>query len=363
MEPEDKYFRENRDRAFAQVKEIIKSVIKRMLFTGLISLLIGRPLRPVSRSTYRTGKIILAVIFILFVLHGVFIKSPAQFPVGELILIPQGATLNEVADLLEEENIIKSPLLFKGFVVLRAGQRGIVGGDYFFNKRHSVLGVSRRMTKGEYGLIPKKVTLPEGASVSEMAIILEKNFPEFNPKEFVLLAKKSEGFLFPDTYFFLPNVKAPQVYRDLRDIFEIRIKEVEEEIANGGRTLREIIIMASLLEEEARTTETRRIISGILWDRIEIGMPLQVDAVFPYFTNKNTFTLTLEDLKIDSPYNTYKYRGLPIGPITNPGMDSILAALNPTKSPYLFYLSDMDGEMHYARTFEGHLINKSRYLR
>ena len=92
-------------------------------------------------------------------------------------------------------------------------------------------------------------------------------------------------------------------------------------------------------------------------------MALQVDAVFPYIIGKNTYELSLEDLQVDSPYNTYKYRGLPPGAISNPGMISIRSALNPTESPYLFYLSDRDGVMHYAETFEGHKVNKQRYLR
>src|SRR3989338_1471741 len=98
-------------------------------------------------------------------------------------------------------------------------------------------------------------------------------------------------------------------------------------------------------------------------ERIERGMLLQVDAVFPYIIGKNTFEVTLDDLKTDSPYNTYKYKGLPKGPISNPGMDAILAAVYPEKTDYLFYLSDLDGNMHYAADFEGHKVNKFRYLR
>jgi UPF0755 protein len=121
--------------------------------------------------------------------------------------------------------------------------------------------------------------------------------------------------------------------------------------------------MASILEAEARTTETRKIISGILWKRMEIGMPLQVDAPFQYIIGKNTFQLTTNDLKFDSPYNTYKYKGLPPGPIGNPGLDAISATVNPIKTNYLYYLSDVRGNMHYAKTFAEHVINKEKYLK
>lgn len=134
------------------------------------------------------------------------------------------------------------------------------------------------------------------------------------------------------------------------------------DVEKSGRTLNEIITMASLIEEEANTKESRRIISGILWQRIKQGMRLQVDAVFPYIMNKFSLQLTKEDLMDDSPYNTYRYAGLPPGPISNPGWDSIYAAIYPAKTSYLYYLSDREGNMYYAKTFEEHKANKAKYL-
>ena len=120
--------------------------------------------------------------------------------------------------------------------------------------------------------------------------------------------------------------------------------------------------MASILEKEARKREDREIISGILWKRIEIGMALQVDAPFVYYNGKGTYNLTTKDLKTDSPYNTYTRKGLPVGPIGNPGIDSILAAIYPKSSPYLFYLSDRDGNIYYSANFEKHKKNKILYI-
>lgn len=121
--------------------------------------------------------------------------------------------------------------------------------------------------------------------------------------------------------------------------------------------------MASILEGEARGREEMEIIAGILWRRIEIGMPLQVDTTFLYVNGKNTFTLTQADLKIDSPYNTYLYRGLPPTPISNPGLTAIRAALNPQPTPYLYFLTGRDGLMYYSRTHDEHVQKKTRYLR
>ena len=133
-------------------------------------------------------------------------------------------------------------------------------------------------------------------------------------------------------------------------------------LATTTYKLGDIIIMASILEAEARTTESRKIIAGILWKRLKLGMPLQVDSTFSYINGKNTYELTLDDLQIDSPYNTYKYASLPPGPIGNPGVDAINSALNPTVTKYLYFLSSKSGKMYYATTFEQHIKNKELYL-
>lgn len=119
--------------------------------------------------------------------------------------------------------------------------------------------------------------------------------------------------------------------------------------------------MASILEEEAQVEDARRIVSGILWSRLEQDIALQVDAAFLYIDElegRDTYSLTVDDLKIDSPYNTYTNVGFPPTPITNPGLESIYAAANPFYSDYLFYLSDTQGNMYYAKTFEEHIENR-----
>ena len=160
-----------------------------------------------------------------------------------------------------------------------------------------------------------------------------------------------EGYLFPDTYLFLPGAETEQIIGTMRDNFKKK----------AGDIAQDIVIMASLIEKEVPASDDRRIVSGILWKRLEIGMPLQVDAVFPYITGKRE--VLLDDLKINSPYNTYLYKGLPPGPIANPGLDAIEAARNPKETPYLYYISGKDGKTHFAKTYEEHLKNKEKYLR
>ena len=237
-----------------------------------------------------------------------------------------------------------------------------MAGDYVFSQRTSVITVAKRVTHGDFGLTSQKISIPEGTSVSEIATIIKNQIPSFDDKAFVKLASEKEGYLFPDTYFFMANVKPTTVVSAMENNFNEKIKTIQNQIDSFKKPLKDVVIMASLLEEEARTTETRKVISGILWKRLSIGMPLQVDAVFPYIIGKNTYEVTTDDLQIDSPYNTYKYKGLPKGPITNPGLDAILDALTPTKTTYLYYLSDKKGAMHYASSFDQHVANKQKFL-
>jgi UPF0755 protein len=142
----------------------------------------------------------------------------------------------------------------------------------------------------------------------------------------------------------------------------IQEQQTSAAITAFGKPQSQIIIMASILEKEAPDTKDREIISGILWKRISIGMPLQVDSVFPYIIGVNSLQLTKADLATTSPYNTYLYKGLPPGPISNPSLDAILAAAQPTKTNYLYYLSDLKGNMHYCATYACQLANQRKYL-
>ena len=296
------------------------------------------------------------------IFYGLVWRAPTSFPQQTFIRIASGRGLSSVAEELYKKNLIISPFWLKTFVVLLGGTKGLLAGEYAFPTRENVFSIAGRLTSGDSRLEPIKVTIPEGTSVKEMAELFDEALPLFNTKDFLKLAEAKEGFLFPDTYNFLPNETATTVVSAMEKNFVKATTVIQNDITRFKKTLKDVVIMASLVEEEARTTETRRIVAGILWKRLSIGMPLQVDAVFPYINGKNTYQLTTEDLAIDSPYNTYKYKGLPKGPISSPGLDSLKAVLTPIASPYLFYLSDKDGEMHYAKTFDEHVRNKERYL-
>jgi UPF0755 protein len=306
---------------------------------------------------------VIFVVGILLILFFVNLRAPADFPTSSLYTIEKGTGLSNLALDLFNKKIIKSPFLFKSFSVLLGGTKSIIAGDYVLNNKESAFSLAGRMISGDYQLALTKITIPEGLSVKEISVLLSKKFPNIKQDSFEKIALDQEGYLFPDTYLFLPNTGAETVIEKMKETFQKRISELYLPIKKFNKPLSDIIKMASIIEEEGRTTETRQIISGILWKRLFLGMPLQVDASFKYINGKTTKDLTLADLKIDSPYNSYLYKGLPPTPICNPGLDSIRATITPIKTDYLFFLNDKDGKMHYAKTYAEHLQNKELYLK
>ena len=302
---------------------------------------------------------------LLFLIYFLLFAPPDDFPTGSYINIAQGQTYAQIAETLKQKGLIRSTTLFKLGAKLYHGNPSVTAGEYFFSGPETVFTVARRLAKADRELTSLRITLPEGATTKDMASILAKKLPDFDAKTFLAKASAKEGYLFPDTYFLLPGEDPTTVLNSLEENFKKHVSDpsVEQAVVSFGKPLSDILAMASLLEKEAADSHSRRVISGILWKRISLGMPLQVDAVFPYILGKNTFQLTLADLKTDSPYNTYVHKGLPPGPIANPSMDAILAAATPIKTNYLFYLSDMQSNLHYSATYAGQLANQRKYLK
>jgi len=285
-----------------------------------------------------------------------FTSPPNNFPSNSVFTIESGQSVSSVAKRLEERGIISSGIVFRVSVILFGGEKRIQQGDYVLRTPETVFTLVQRFISSDFHIEQVKITIPEGWTVIQISEYLTSKVVGFNSKEFLELAKKEEGFLFPETYFISPFATSGKLVATLRDGFDTRVSDIDT-IKNSKRSLKEIITMASIVEAEGRTTESRKIIAGILWKRLDIGMRLQVDATFSYINGKNTYELTADDLKIDSPYNTYVYKGLPPGPINNPGLDSIEATLYPTTSDYLYFYSSKDGEMYYGKTYEDHKKN------
>lgn len=179
--------------------------------------------------------------------------------------------------------------------------------------------------------------------------------------------KSLEGFLYPDTYNFFDDATASDIIKRLLDEFDNKVTlEMRSDLKAQKHTLYEALTLASILEREISNKsahdEERNIVADIFWSRIKIGMGLQSDATVNYITGKTTTRPSLKDLEIDSPYNTYKYRGLPPSPINNPSLASIRSVIYPTANDYLYFLTDADGKAYFAKTYDGHLANIRKYL-
>jgi len=264
---------------------------------------------------------------------------PNSFPTGSIITIQNGEGLFTLAKSLREDNVIRSLFWFLVTATVLGGERNMKAGQYLMSHPQNVFVIAWRVLRGDYDIETVKLTIPEGFKVEEISALFDERFTFFNHADFI--AQAPGGYLFPDTYFVQVTATASSTIALLTDNFSHKISTVVKDIESSGRSMGEIIKMASIIESEAKFLEDRKIISGILWKRIKLKIPLQVD----------------------SDLDTYKHVGFPPKPISNPGLESINAALHPTTTPYLYFLTGDDGFMHYARTFAEHKINKLKYLK
>lgn len=336
----------------------------------------------------RKSAVLVVIILIPILVWGWYahaLSAPGSDPTESvLVRIPQGSSTAAIAQLLEEQGVIRSAFAFRMHAKFRGVASQLQAGSFSLKPSEnapSILAALAGEGRGE-----AVVTIPEGFTVKDIdALMAEKGllpagavaecartcpFSDFTflPPASGTLASRGgriEGYLFPDTYFVLAEgLTAESLLTRLLDTFQKRVVEGKAvEITASKRSLHDIVTMASLIEEETRTDAERPIVSGILWKRADEGMGLGVDAAVRYVIDKPTAALTTADLNVDSPYNLRKFRGLPPGPIANAGIDSLNAAMKPEASSYYYYLHGTDGQIRYAVTNDEHNANKARYLR
>jgi UPF0755 protein len=273
------------------------------------------------------------------VLIGWLLAPPADFPRGAVIAVPEGSSLQSVAEQLEDENVIRSPFWFRVISIMLGGERRMKAGEYYLHRPQNPVSLAWRILHGKHNIEIAKITIPEGFTVKEISGLFDSRFTVFDNRLFEKIAP--EGYLFPDTYFIPVTATASSTAKLLRDNFVRQIFDLMPAVESSKRTLEEIVTMASLIEGEANNQADRELVSAILWKRLDMGMALQVDV----------------------ERSTYEFPGLPEKPINNPGLPSIEAALHPTTTPYLYYLTGTDGKMRYAKTFDEHKLNIEKYLR
>lgn len=286
---------------------------------------------------------------------------------SKIFVIQKGESLDSIIKRLYEERLIRSRVVFY-LVVKRLGiEKKIQAGDFRLSSSMSAEEIAKSLT---HGTLDIWITVIEGLRKEEVAQIVSKNlgFPET-----IFINKVQEGYLFPDTYLIPKNADVDMVIKIFENNFQKKFTdELKMKAKNRlGLSEEEIITLASIVEREVKTEEERKVVAGILWKRLKNDWLIQADATVQYalgyqpkektWWKKN---LTIEDLKINSSYNTYINKGLPPTPISNPGLSSILAVVNAKiDTPYWYYLSDKTGRLHYAKTLEEHNRNIEKYLR
>ncbi len=330
----------------------------------------------------------LAIVVALSLSYYFFASPPKTFTSEIVLTVNKGQGALGIANELKDLGLVKSSKVTASLMTYLEGERKIKAGIYIFKTPESAFTIARRIVDGDYGYIPLKITVPEGSNYKQLAEIIFEKFNGVSTSTLETELKPLEGYLFPDTYFFPPIVTDKDIIKKMQDTFVQKTSEIEFKVAERGTTstnatstatgttnnisnintktaalnFAQVITLASILEEEVNTQEDRRMVADLLIRRLNKGMPLQVDATLRYVTGKSSAELTLKDLKADNPYNTYTRKGLPPTPISNPGLETIEAVLNPTPNDYVFYLSDKDGITHFAKTLEEHARNKKKYL-
>lgn len=310
--------------------------------------------------------IIVLAIILMAVLFWYMIYVPKEIGSTKVFYFTaeRGQGDDEMAYDLEKNNVINSNYFFRLYVWLSGQHAKLKAGKYILSPGMSVYQIVNKFVKGD--VIRDNITLIEGWDLTDIKkYLIEKNLCK--DKDFSDILRKNqnlEGYIFPDTYEIALNENCQTVIDKAMANFEKKLTlELRAEITKQKKSIFDIVTMASIIEKEVKTQEDKKMVSGILWKRIAIGMPLQVDATINYITRKNDPGVLIIDTKIDSPYNTYKYYGLPKGPISSPGMDSILASIYPIKSPYLYYLSAKDGKTIFSKTLDEHNQAIAKYLK
>jgi UPF0755 protein len=315
-----------------------------------------------ENTNRRTVLIILILGLLSIYTYLYLIRPPDDFPLQKIINIPAGQTGKQVSEILQDDGIVRSAFVFRIMATLLGHERDLHAGDYIFTEPLDVFHVARTIGIGAFGLEPLKIRIAEGETVRQMATIFSIELQDFNPQNFLSEATPLEGYLFPDTYYFLPNADENTVIDSMRQDFDLQVATIQPQIEAFGHPLSDDVIMASIVEREANNTKDRQMIAGVLWNRLARGMPLQTDVTFLYTLGKTDSQLTMTDLQNTSPYNTYTHKGLPPGPIGSPSLDSLLATVTPIKSNYLYYLADSNGVTHYCATFACQQANEREYL-
>ncbi len=303
------------------------------------------------------------------------------------LTIPAGASVKTIAEQLDEQSLIRSPLAFRLYVWSERVSGDLQAGEYLLSPTNSMPEIVRALTEGEALGRERTIRILEGWSNTEIGRSLEQEFGLFSAaawaevasatdsrtvvpdRSYTFLSDKPaaatlEGYLYPDTYRVFRDAAPADVIQKMLDNFDTRVtQQIRDEIAAQGKTLFEVLTLASIIEREVQSDADMRMVADVFQKRLRDGIALQSDATVNYVTGKNELQPTFDDLAVASPYNTYQHRGLPPGPIGNPSVAAIRAVLSPTPNAYYYFLTAPTGATIYSKTLEEHNANKAKYLK
>ncbi len=297
-------------------------------------------------------------------------------------IIQSGETVEQIATDLEDNNLIIGKDFFKIYVWQEKIASKLQAGTYNLSPSMKISEIANLLAGGKIKSNEISVTIPEGFAVKdidkrlvEKGVIKENDFINFNENNNLDLSRYEflkdkpsgasfEGYYFPDTYIYFNDSSIEDIAKKMLDNFNKELtQELRDEIKRQNKTIFETIVLASIIEKESGNSEDMKKIAGVFQNRLDVGKAPESDATINYITNSGRTRPTYEDLKIDSPYNTYKYAGLPPGPISNPGIEAIKAAIYPEKTDYFFFLTRKDdGKAVFSKTYDEHLANKKKFL-
>ncbi|OGY45392.1 MAG: hypothetical protein A2744_04275 [Candidatus Buchananbacteria bacterium RIFCSPHIGHO2_01_FULL_44_11] len=330
------------------------------------------------------GKALLLFIFFLLAVWVYYLYS-LNMPVSsdaelKSFTVTSGQGSRDISRELKQNNFIRRPLVFQFYVWQQGISSKLKSGEYFLAPNLSTKEIADALFAGPGQTKEKTLTFIEGWNLSDFANYLEnqgivksRDFLTAVQKkadfwnEYEILADKPknldlEGYLFPDTYRVYSDTTAEEIVKKMFDNMSSKLTaELRAEIKRQGKTIHEILTLASIIEKEVSSDKDRKLVADIFYKRLDAGVALQADSAVNYVTGKSTPRASAQDLAKESPYNTYRYRGLPPGPIASPGLSAILAAVYPTANPYWYFLTTPAGQAIYSKTFEEHVANKAKY--
>jgi UPF0755 protein len=318
--------------------------IKKRRFTGILFFLL------LGLSTI----IIAALIWWRFSIQPVNINSLKNIN----FTITNGAGLKQVAVNLKEKNLIRNSFSFIFTTKVLGLDNSIQAGTYKLSPAMDTITITKKLTKG---FNDTRITIPEGLRSEEIASIINTNFPDLATDSLINRLNEKQGYLFPDTYDFSSSTTIDNIIETMSSNFQKKYKTIR---TNVNLSEEEIVIIASLIEREARHAIDRPLVSSVIYNRYKLGMKLDIDATVQYAVGFDPVShswwkknLTIRDLDIDSDFNTYIHSGLPPKPIANPGLFSLIAAASPSTTDYLYYMTDKNGVNHYAKNITEHNEN------